>query len=359
MSYRVVYPVAMPIDANDFREAVKKFVKLNHFMNIEQIILTDQYNHMKANVSYYKKHNHRKASIQLFPMDAAAVAAFPGVVGFPGAVGFSSTNPKAPYPAFAVGPSMLGGPAGIIAPAGPLMVESPAMIGGPVIGGPGIGLPMPIMPGPVIMGPPGGPGVAGVIFGATPAPSSTPSIPEDIIRINNENNPLIATTKDGSTYPILKIEKVKDNLYKVSGPSGKTSLIKTEIYDGNRIVFENKKYKPDDDENGIDITDVITNTSTPTSSAPAKSAAMTFGPTAIITPNKQIIQVRPVAPNVVAVGTDGKPVTGVPVPFGRGIVAAPFGAPPSKIIGMPGARGVVVGGPMMMGPPPVHFGPGL
>ena len=77
MSYRVVYPVAMPIDANDFREAVKKFIKLNHFMNIEQMILTDQYNHMRANIKYYDADRRRKASIQLVPMDAAAVAAFP------------------------------------------------------------------------------------------------------------------------------------------------------------------------------------------------------------------------------------------------------------------------------------------
>ena len=57
MSYRIVYPIATSIDANDFGEAVKKFIKLNHFMNIEQLILTDQYKHMRANVNYYKENN--------------------------------------------------------------------------------------------------------------------------------------------------------------------------------------------------------------------------------------------------------------------------------------------------------------
>ena len=367
MSYRIVYPVAMPIDANDFGEAVKKFIKLNHFMNIEQLILTDQYNHMKANISYYKKHNHRKASIQMFPMDTAAVAAFPGVIGFPGMVsGFSSTNPKAPYPAgYAVGPSMLGGPAGIISPAGPLMMEGPAMIGGPVIGGPRMmggpmmGRPMmgAMMGGP-IMGRPmmGGPGVAGVIYGATPSASS-PS--EEIIRIDGDNDPMIAITKDGSTFRIIKIEKISDTECKVFGPSGRTSIIKTKVDEvENDIIFKNNKYKPDDEEHEIGLIEIIKktapNTLTPTPTP--RSTAMTFGPTAIITPNKQIIQVGPVASNVVAVGTNGRPVTGVPVPFGRGI-ATPF-AQPSGIIGVRGGPGVVVGGPMMMGTP-VRFGNGV
>lgn len=209
MSYRIVYPVAMPIDASTFGDAVKKFVKLNHYMNIEQLILTDQYKHMKANVRYYDVDRHRKASIQLYPMDATAVASIPSMVGF------SSSDPKAPYPAgYAVGPSSLGGPAGIIGPAGPLMVERPAVIGMS--------------------------GVSGVLYGA-----------------------------------------------------------KT--------------------------------TATP---------AMTFGPTAVLTPSKQIIPIAPVNP----IGTDGRPVEGVPVPFGHGVVAS--------------SPAVVVGGPMMVGSP-VRFGRGV
>ncbi len=342
MSYRIIHPIAMPIDANDFREAVKKFIKLNHFMNIEQIILTDQYNHMKANVKYYNTDNHRKASIQLIPIDAGAI---PSYIGFPG---FSSTDPKAPYPglSFAVGPSSVGGPAGIIAPAGPLMVERPAMIGGPVIGGPRLGLPV---PGPVIMGPPGGPGVAGVIYGARPVETSS----EDIIRIDEVNNTLTATTKDGSTFPITKIEKVNNNTCKVFGPSGKTSLIKIQIIEDNRMVFQNKKYKPEDDETMIDLTDLIK----PSTSTPITTGTMTVGPTAIITPNKQIIQVAPVpmTSRVGMVGTDGKAVTGIPVPFGRGIMPV---AQPSGVIGMSAVPGVVVGGPMAMGTP-VRFGHGV
>jgi len=68
MSYRIVYSVPMPIDGTSFTDAVKKYIKLNHFMNIEQLILTDQYRHMQANVKYGMRENGRRnASIQLLP----------------------------------------------------------------------------------------------------------------------------------------------------------------------------------------------------------------------------------------------------------------------------------------------------
>jgi len=281
MSYRVVYPIATSIDANDFSEAVKKFVKLNHFMNIEQLILTDQYKHMKANVNYYTENNNRKALINLSQMDANAVAAIPPIIGF------SSDNPNARYPAgFIAGPSSIGGPAGIIAPA-PLMVERPAMIGGPMISGPGA-----------------------LLFGARPVEASDAS--DEVMKIIDRT----VVLKDRSTYPIQKIQNIRDNLYKLYGPSNKTSIIKTEILDdrGNkRIVFKNKKITLNDDDLGYsDLSDIINNLSTPT---PA-TTAMTFGPTAVLTRNKQILPISPVS----QVGSPGIMMRrAIPVNMGRGL----------------------------------------
>jgi hypothetical protein len=337
MSYRIVYPVAMPIDGNDFRDAVKKYIKLNHFMNIEQIILTDQYKHMKANVRYYNNKNHRKASIQLVPIDAGAI---------PAIVGFSSSNPNAPYPgvmpgsAFAVGPSRIGGPAGIIAPA-PVMVGGPAMIGGPVIGGPMMGGPIiggPMMGGPMMGGPIiGGPGVSGVIYGARPAETSN-----EIIRIDEINNKVTATTKEGKQFEILKIEKVNNNQYRVTCSSGKISIINTNLTEG-RILFNNKKFKPEDDEDSFDITDVINKS---TSVSVPSYTPMTVGPTHVITNSRQILPVAPINP----IGTDGRPVGGIISTFGRGpLVGVP------SVLGRPS---LVVGGPMMVGQP-VRFGRGV
>jgi hypothetical protein len=107
MSFNIVYPVAMPIDGKDFKDAAKRFIKLNHFMNIEQMVLADQMRYMQANVNYLNNNHRRKASIQLMPIDASMVPTIvPGM--YPGVIGFSSTNPRATYPA----PMIVSGPMG-------------------------------------------------------------------------------------------------------------------------------------------------------------------------------------------------------------------------------------------------------
>ncbi len=128
MSYRIVYPVSAPVDGASFSDAVKNYIKLNRFMNIEQLILTDQYKHMQANIKYGMRNNGRRnASIQLLPIAPSLIPPMPSVVGF------SSTDPRAPYPgmpSYVMGPSSLGAPPSIVSPA-PLMVARPAVIGGP------------------------------------------------------------------------------------------------------------------------------------------------------------------------------------------------------------------------------------
>jgi len=78
------------------------------------------------------------------------------------------------------------------------------------------------------------------------------------------------------------------------------------------------------------------------------SGAISFGPTAVITQSRQILPIKQVNP----IGTDGKPITGVPVPFGVGVSAygrpVPFVGGPSPVLAglLPVAS-------------PVRFGPGL
>ncbi len=67
MSFNIVYPIAMTIDANSFKDAVKKYVKLNYDMSIQSLILTDQYRYMKANLNYFKNENKNKVAISLYP----------------------------------------------------------------------------------------------------------------------------------------------------------------------------------------------------------------------------------------------------------------------------------------------------
>lgn len=66
--FQVVYPYAMAIDANSFKEAVKQYAKYNDNMNINSMILTDQYNQaMKARLQYYKDGAKNKVQISMQP----------------------------------------------------------------------------------------------------------------------------------------------------------------------------------------------------------------------------------------------------------------------------------------------------
>ena len=67
MLFQVVHPVAMTIDGDSFKDAVKNFVKLNHSMNLASIILTDQARYMKANLNYFRTDNKDKVGIKLIP----------------------------------------------------------------------------------------------------------------------------------------------------------------------------------------------------------------------------------------------------------------------------------------------------
>jgi hypothetical protein len=67
MSFQIVYPIAMSINAGSFKDAIKQYVKFNHDVNIANIIITDQQRYMKANLKYYNEGQKNKVGISLFP----------------------------------------------------------------------------------------------------------------------------------------------------------------------------------------------------------------------------------------------------------------------------------------------------
>lgn len=67
MSFQIVYPIAMSINAASFKDAIKQYVKLNHDVNVANIIITDQQRYMKANLKYYNEGQRNKVGISLFP----------------------------------------------------------------------------------------------------------------------------------------------------------------------------------------------------------------------------------------------------------------------------------------------------
>jgi hypothetical protein len=65
--YYIVDPVKTTTNGVSFKDAVKNFIKINHQLNINSLILTDRARYMKANFNFYKQYNKNKVSISLQP----------------------------------------------------------------------------------------------------------------------------------------------------------------------------------------------------------------------------------------------------------------------------------------------------
>ena len=70
--FQILYPLVYDIYGDSFKDAVKSFVKLNHNMNIQDIIIRDQANTQKyrAEVKYYTEESKRKAGITMYPTNS-------------------------------------------------------------------------------------------------------------------------------------------------------------------------------------------------------------------------------------------------------------------------------------------------
>jgi|UniRef100_A0A6C0ED92 hypothetical protein len=69
MIYQVLSPFASTVNADSFKEAIKNFVKLNHNLNINDLIIKDQSRHMTAKINYYKKDGRNKVGINMYPIN--------------------------------------------------------------------------------------------------------------------------------------------------------------------------------------------------------------------------------------------------------------------------------------------------
>ena len=69
MSFRVLYPgisVPLMVDADNFTNAAKQFIKLNQHLNITEMMIRDQANNqMFANINYMNDNKGRRASINM------------------------------------------------------------------------------------------------------------------------------------------------------------------------------------------------------------------------------------------------------------------------------------------------------
>jgi hypothetical protein len=167
MSYQIIAPVVMPINASSYKDAVKQYVKLQRDASINQLIVADQLtnNKMLANINYYQINNRRKFRADLVPttlseLNGGIVFAGPTAI-ISGSDGRLSSPPMMRRSGTVFGSTpvpIVGGPGF----GGPVM-------GGPVMGRPGFGAPVmggPVMGGPVMGGPVmGGPVMGGPVMG--------------------------------------------------------------------------------------------------------------------------------------------------------------------------------------------------
>jgi hypothetical protein len=68
MIFKIVSPMITTIDGDSLKEAIKNFIKINHNLNITNMIIRDQTNNIQAKINYYKEDGRNKVGINMFPV---------------------------------------------------------------------------------------------------------------------------------------------------------------------------------------------------------------------------------------------------------------------------------------------------
>jgi hypothetical protein len=83
MIYKFLLPVLYTVNTPTYKHAIKEYLEINKEMRINQLIMTDQNNHMQANIKYFNNtYGPDKVGITMYPLtDARAQRLI--VQGFP------------------------------------------------------------------------------------------------------------------------------------------------------------------------------------------------------------------------------------------------------------------------------------
>lgn len=68
MIFNIVSPLVATIDGDSLKDAIKNFIKINHNLNITDMIIKDQSNNIQARIKYYKEDGRNKVGINMFPV---------------------------------------------------------------------------------------------------------------------------------------------------------------------------------------------------------------------------------------------------------------------------------------------------
>ena len=69
MIYNIVSPFQYEIQGDDYNTAIKNFIKINHDLQIQQMIFKDRQKYMMANMRYYKQNQKNKIGIDTYPLN--------------------------------------------------------------------------------------------------------------------------------------------------------------------------------------------------------------------------------------------------------------------------------------------------
>jgi len=119
--FQVVHPIVSTINGDSLKEAIKNFVKLNHRLNLNQIILTDQSNYYTATWKKFKHDTRNRVGIDYYPTPSTIITS----LGFP-SLGLPVSNlivPSGPI----VGPGHDVGPivGQVVSPLSPVLPMTP------------------------------------------------------------------------------------------------------------------------------------------------------------------------------------------------------------------------------------------
>jgi len=67
MLYQIVSPIVTDINGDSFKEALKNYLKINHNINITNLIIKDRENYYEAKLRYYKQNQKNKVGIDVYP----------------------------------------------------------------------------------------------------------------------------------------------------------------------------------------------------------------------------------------------------------------------------------------------------
>jgi hypothetical protein len=68
MIFNVISPIVTTINGDSMKEAIKNFIKINHNLNITNMIIKDQSQNVEARMNYYQHDGRNKVGINMYPI---------------------------------------------------------------------------------------------------------------------------------------------------------------------------------------------------------------------------------------------------------------------------------------------------